>query len=204
MAQAPNEVPKRGRGGDQHTPQAKVQIAQREEQIVQLRLRRIPFSAIARTVGVNKSNAVRSFYRALRRNTDQDIQSHHRQELADLEMEQAKYWSIIDAHKDNWKAQIAALRSLNMVHVRRARLLGLDAEETVTVRGIYNAGTNELSDERLENERVWRALPIDDQIRIFEALTRPQPAIETTAAQVNSESDQRPGDDPDDADPSAA
>jgi hypothetical protein len=65
-----------------------------------LRLRRIPFSAIARTVGVNKSQAVRGFYRALRRNTDQDIQSYHRTELADLEMEQAKYWSIIDSQKE--------------------------------------------------------------------------------------------------------
>src|SRR6202023_4301809 len=99
----------------QHTPQAKQRIAQREEQIVQLRLRRIPFSAIARTVGVSKGQAVRGFYRALRRNTDQDIQAHHRQELADLEMEQAKYWSIIDAHKDNWTAEVSALRALNFV-----------------------------------------------------------------------------------------
>ena len=69
MDQTPNEAPKRGRGGDTRTPQAKQQIAQREEQIVQLRLRRIPFSAIARTVGVNKSNAIRAFNKALRRNT---------------------------------------------------------------------------------------------------------------------------------------
>src|ERR1700692_492027 len=98
MDQPPNSHSNKG-GGDTRTPQAKQQTAQREEQIVQLRLRRIPFPAIARTVGVSKGQAVRGFYRALRRNTDQDIQAHHRQELADLEMEQAKYWNIIDAKK---------------------------------------------------------------------------------------------------------
>jgi hypothetical protein len=185
MDQTPNQAPRRARGGDTRTPQAKQQIAQREEQIVQLRLRRIPFSAIARTVGVNKSQAVRGFYRALRRNTDQDIQSHHRQELADLEMEQAKYWSIIDAHKDNWKAQIAALRSLNMVHIRRARLLGLDAPTELDVSGIYSAGVDEMSDERRETQRVWLSMPLEEQARIYDAFdaarARLNAPVETTA-----------------------
>src|SRR3984893_5173073 len=140
MDQTSNDISKRGRGGDTRTPEAKQRTAQREEQIVQLRLRRIPFAAIARTVGIAQSQAVRGFYRALRRNTDQDIQAHHRNELADLDMEQAKYWSIIDAQKDNWKAQIAALRSLNLVHIRRARLLGLDAPTKLDVSGIYQRG----------------------------------------------------------------
>src|ERR1700726_496304 len=74
MDQAPFEPSKRSRGGDTHTPQARVDIARREEQIVALRLRHIPFAAIARTVGVNKSNAIRAFNKALRRNTDQAFQ----------------------------------------------------------------------------------------------------------------------------------
>jgi hypothetical protein len=184
MDQTPNDSSKRGRGGDQHTPRAKQMVAQREEQIVQLRLRRIPFSAIARTVGVNKSQAVRGFYRALRRNTDQDIQAHHRQEMADLEMEQAKYWSIIDAHKDNWKAQIAALRSLNLVHIRRAHLLGLDAPTQLDVSGLYRTGVDEISDERRETERAWRSLPVEEQMRIYDAFDaarkRLNAPIETT------------------------
>ena len=185
MDQTSNDNSKRGRGGDQHTPQAKQRTAQREEQIVQLRLRRIPFSAIARTVGIAQSQAVRGFYRALRRNTDQDIQAHHRQELADLEMEQAKYWSIIDAHKDNWKAQVAALRSLNLVHIRRAHLLGLDAPTKLDVSGLYRTGGDEVAAEQFENERVWQSLPVEEQIRIYEALTdarkRLSAPIETTA-----------------------
>ena len=43
MDQLPFDTPKRGRGGDTHSPQAKVDIAKRENQIVELRLRNIPF-----------------------------------------------------------------------------------------------------------------------------------------------------------------
>jgi tetratricopeptide (TPR) repeat protein len=157
MDQTPIEPSKRSRGGDTRTPQARMETAKREEQIVQLRLRRIPFSAIARTVGVSKGQAVRGFYRALRRNTDQDIQSHHRNELADLEMEQAKYWTIIDANKDNWKAQVSALRALNFVHIRRARLLGLDAPTKLDVIGIYQPGGTDLEAEQQAREAVIEA-----------------------------------------------
>src|ERR1700722_8556953 len=98
-----DHAPFRGRGGgDTRTPQARIDIARREEQIVALRLRRIPFSAIARTVGVNKSNPIRAFNKALRRNTDQNISTHHRSELAELEAEQANVWRAMDANKDNW------------------------------------------------------------------------------------------------------
>jgi hypothetical protein len=57
------------------------------------------------------------------------------------------------------------------------------------------------SAERLEHERIWQSLPVEEQISIFEALTRPRPALEITAT-VNSEPDQRTGDDSDDAEPS--
>ena len=99
MDQAPFEPSKGTCGGDTRTPQARVDIARREEQIVALRLRHIPFAAIARTVGVNKSNAIRAFNKALRRNTDQDISTHHRSELAELDAQQAKLWTVVDIRK---------------------------------------------------------------------------------------------------------
>ena len=49
MDQAPFEPSKSTRGGDTRTPQARVDIARREEQIVAFRLRHIPFAAVART-----------------------------------------------------------------------------------------------------------------------------------------------------------
>ena len=45
--------------------------------------------------------------------------------------------------------------------------------------------------EYLENQRAWARLPLDEQARIYEALTRP--AIETTAT-VTSGPDNRDGD----------
>src|ERR1700724_2229309 len=58
MDQATNES-KRGAGGDTRTPQAKQEIARREQQIVALRLRHHSFAAIGRVVGMFKQNARR-------------------------------------------------------------------------------------------------------------------------------------------------
>jgi hypothetical protein len=77
LEQLTNE-PKRGAGGDTKTAQARMEIARREEQIVALRLRHHSFSAIGRVVGVSKQAAQKAYFKALRRNTDQDIQSRHR------------------------------------------------------------------------------------------------------------------------------
>jgi hypothetical protein len=185
MDQLPFDTPKRGRGGDTHSPQAKVDIAKRENQIVELRLRNISFAAIGRAVGVSKTAAIKAFYKALRRNTDQDISTHHRSELAKLEMEETRYWQALDTHKENWQAVAALSGSLNRIHTRRARLLGLDAPTKLDVSGIYKRGGDEISAEQFENERVWQSLPVEEQIRIYEALTdakkRLSAPIETTA-----------------------
>src|SRR3984957_19406360 len=129
-----------GGGGDTHTPQARLDIARREEQIVALRLRHIPFAAIARTVGVNKSNAIRAFNKALRRNTDQDISTHHRSELAELDAQQAKLWTVVDNPKESSKNLIAAVNAMNRIHIRPARLLGVDAPQKLNIRGLYRIG----------------------------------------------------------------
>src|SRR6202045_1810293 len=170
MDQAPFEPSKRSRGGDTHTPQARVDIARREEQIVALRLRHIPFAAIARTVGVNKSNAIRAFNKALRRNTDQDISTHHRSELAELDAQQAKLWTVVDNPKESSKNLMAAINAMNRIHVRRARLLGLDAPQKIDLRALYRVGGDQQSAERLARERILEAVPLDEQARMYEVL----------------------------------
>jgi hypothetical protein len=167
-----------------------------------LRLRLRSFSAIGRVVGVSKQ-AQKAYFRALRRNTDQDISTHHRTELADLEMEQAKYWTIIDAHKDNWQAQVSALRGLNLVHIRRARLLGLDAPTKLDVRGLYRTGIDEISAERQARRAVLEALPIEEQRRLYDIFHQArlraaagdlsQPAIETTLSDGSDHRNDVPG-----------
>jgi hypothetical protein len=207
MDHVTNEPPRRA-GGDKHTPQAKVDIARREQQIVALRLRGISFHEIGRVIGISRISAYRAFHKALRRNTDQDIQTHHRSELAELEAEQANVWRAMDANKDDWRAQMSGTAQLRGIHVRRAKLLGLDAPTKLDVRGLYRAGADEISAERQARRAVLEALPIEEQRRIFEVFYQArkrveagdfsQPAIETT---VNNGSNQRSA--PDESDDGA-
>jgi hypothetical protein len=185
MDQLPFEPGQRGRGGDTRTPQAKVDIAKRENQIVELRLRNISYAAIGRVVGVSKTAVINTFKRALHRNTNQDIQTHHRTELAKLEMEETRLWQTLDSHKESWQATATCMSGLNRIHVRRAHLLGLDAPTKLDVGGIYRKGTDELSDERRETERAWQSLPTEERARIYDAFdaarARLNAPIETTA-----------------------
>jgi hypothetical protein len=180
-----NDSNKSGGGGDKHTSQARQEIARREEQIVALRLRHHSFSAIARVVGVSKQATQKAYFKALRRNTDQDISSHHRSELAELDAQQAKLWTVVDKNDVSEKNLIAAINAMNRIHIRRAHLLGLDAPTKLDVRGIYRAGESELSEERRENERVWLAMSPEERALIYDTYdavrARLDAPIETTA-----------------------
>ena len=110
--------------------------------------------------------------------------------------------------KDNPKARAAGLAALNRIHIRRARLLGLDAPTKLDVRGLYRTGIDEISAERQARRAVLEALPIEEQRRIYDVFYQArlraqagdfsQPAIETT---VNNGPDHRNGaDERDDAD----
>jgi hypothetical protein len=194
-------------GGDTKTAQARQEIARREEQIVALRLRHRSFGAIGRVVGVSKQAAQKAYFKALHRNTDQDISTHHRSELAELDAEASAAWELVDT-KDSPKARAAGLAALNRIHIRRAHLLGLDAPTKLDVRGLYRTGIDEISAERQARRAVLEALPIEEQRRIFEVFYQArkrveagdfsQPAIETT---VNNGSNQRSA--PDESDDGA-
>jgi hypothetical protein len=197
MEQATNDPPKRlPHGGDTRTPQAKMEVARREQQIVALRLRGVPFFEIGRVIGIGRVAAFRAFKRALHRNTDQDLQSHHCTELAKLDIEEANIWRAMDANKENWRVQMSGSAQLRGIHIRRAKLLGLDSPSKLDVRALYSAGTDEASEESLENQRAWARLSLDEQERFYEALTRP--ALETTAT-VTTLGPDTPNDDDDSA-----
>jgi hypothetical protein len=69
-------------------------------------------------VGVSKQAAQKAYFKALRRNTDQDINSHHRGELAELDAQQAKLWTVVDSNKVSEKNLIAAINAMNRIHIR--------------------------------------------------------------------------------------
>ena len=137
------------------------------------------------TAGISRQSAQKAFLRALHRNTAADIQTHHRSELAELDAQQAKLWTVVDNPKVSEKNLIAAINAMNRIHIRRAHLLGLDAPTKLDVSGIYRIGTDEMSEERRETERAWRSLPVEEQMRIYDAFdaarTRLNAPIETTA-----------------------
>jgi hypothetical protein len=155
-------------GGDHHSKKAKVDIARREEQIVALRLRHHSFAVIGRSVGVSKQAAQRAFQKALHRNTDKTIQTHHRSELAELEMEQGQLWQTLDQEIDNWKAVVSCLNAINRIHIRRARLLGLDAPQKLDIRGLYRSGGDEMSTVRMARQAAYESLSLEDQAKLFE------------------------------------
>jgi hypothetical protein len=101
------------------------------------KLRGIPTPDIARVLGVSRQGGNKAFKKALRRETSRDIQTHHRAELAELEMEKANLWRTMDAHKDDWRVQMSGTSQLRGIHIRRAHLLGLDAPTKFDVRAVY-------------------------------------------------------------------
>ena len=86
-------------GGDTRSPQAISAAAQREEQVVALRLRGIKYAPIARQVGISKQAAQKIFERALRSNVSEDLETFHRTQLAELESERKQFsWEYPAEH----------------------------------------------------------------------------------------------------------
>jgi len=94
--------------------------------------------------------------------------------------------------------------TLVVVHIRRAHLLGLDAPTKLDVSGIYRKGTDEMSEERRETEQAWRSLPVEEQMRIYDAFdaarTRLNAPIETTATVTSGPDNRNPDVEPPAAD----
>jgi hypothetical protein len=174
-------------GGDKRTFRAKVDIAKREQQIVALKLRGIAVPEIARVIGISPRAVHAAFNKALRRQTEEALDAWHRTELGGLAMEAANIWRLMDLtdNKNNWKAQASLEDRLMRIHIRRAKLLGLDAPTKLDVSGIYSTGADEMSEERRETHRAWQAMPLEEQARIYDAFdaarARLNAPIETTA-----------------------
>src|ERR1700722_7349766 len=166
-------------GGDTRSPQAISAAAQREEQVVALRLRGIKYAPIARQVGISKQAAQKIFERALRSNVSEDLESFHRRELAELESERVSIFQIKDAaDQRDYRFQLACIRMLERLHIRTAHLLGLDAAKKLDVHKIYNKSDEKASAESLYRQRVWQSMPRDEQEFHFDSLDRARKRLE--------------------------
>jgi hypothetical protein len=70
--------------------------------------------------------------------------------------------NIETANENNPKIQLAGLDRLNRVHIRRSRLLGLDAPQKLDIQGMYRTGTEEMSAARLEHQRLLEAMTLEE------------------------------------------
>jgi hypothetical protein len=196
-------------GGDKRTFRAKADIAKREQQIVALKLRGIAVPEIARVIGISPRAVHAAFNKALRRQTEEALDAWHRTELGGLAMEAANIWRLMDLtdNKNNWKAQASLEDRLMRIHIRRAKLLGLDAPTKLDVSGIYRTGADEMSEERRETHRAWQAMPLEEQARIYDAFdaarARLNAPIETTATVTIGSDNRNSHDEPPAADDEA-
>ena len=196
-------------GGDKRTFRAKADIAKREQQIVALKLRGIAVPEIARVIGISPRAVHAAFNKALRRQTEEALDAWHRTELGGLAMEAANIWRLMDLtdNKNDWRAQAALEDRLMRIHIRRAKLLGLDAPTKLDVTGIYQRGGSDLEAEQQAREAVIEALPIEERRRIYELFYQAglrakagdlsQPAIATTVtdgsdSRIDDESESDP------------
>jgi hypothetical protein len=157
-------------GGDKRTPRAKVDIAKREQQIVALKLRGIAAPEIARVIGISRQAVNTAFNKALRRQTEDALDAWHRTELGGLAMEATNIWRLMDLteNKNDWRAQAALEDRLMRIHIRRAKLLGLDAPTKLDVSGIYQRGGDDISVKGPSWEAILEALPHEEQVRWYE------------------------------------
>jgi predicted phage terminase large subunit-like protein len=166
-------------GGDTRSRQAISAAAQREEQVVALRLRGAKYAPIARQVGISKQAAQKIFERALRSNVPEDLESYHRRELAEVEFERERIFQIAEAAgKRDPKLELACMRLLHSLHIRTARLLGLDAAKKLDVHKIYNKSDEKASADSLYRQLVWQSMPRDEQEFHFDSLDRARKRLE--------------------------
>jgi predicted phage terminase large subunit-like protein len=166
-------------GGDTRSPRAISAAAQREEQVVALRLRGIKYAPIARQVGISKQAAQKIFARALRSNVPEDLESYHRKALAELEFDREYIYQIADAaDKRDFKVQLACMRLLPSLRTSEARLLGLNAAKKLDVHKIYNKSDEKASAESLYRQRLWQSMPRDEQEFHFDSMDRARKRLE--------------------------
>ena len=166
-------------GGDTRSAHARSAAAQREEQVVGLRVRGIKPAAIGRLLGISTQAVYKIFARALRSNVPEDLESYHRKELAELEFEREQICQIMDAaDKIDPKDQLACLRLLLSHHTMIARLLGLNAAQKFDVQKIYNKSDERASAERLYYQRMLESMPRDEQEFHYDSMDRARKRLE--------------------------
>jgi hypothetical protein len=120
-------------GGDRVSPASQKRTCDREAQILELRLRKIPFEKIGQTLGITKSAAHKAYHRALHRVPVRRAKEMVVEELEALDRLESRLWRELERPGIEVKAVSLLTARLLDIQRRRAKLLGLDATQQIDV-----------------------------------------------------------------------
>jgi hypothetical protein len=126
-------------GGDRVSPGAQKLTSEREAQILELRLRKIPFEKIGQTVGLSKSATYKAFRRALHRVPVRYAKDIIVEDLESLDRMESRLWREIEKPGVDVKIVCNLIGQALRVQQRRAKLLGLDAPQQIDVSVLKQA-----------------------------------------------------------------
>ena len=148
------------RGGDRVSPVSQRRTSEREAQILELRLRKIPFEKIGQTLGMSKSAACKAYYRALHRIPLRHAKEIVTEELETLDRMESRLWREIEKPDVEVRSICALAQRLLGIQQRRAKLLGLDAPQQLDV-SVLKPEIDNASSLRMEQQRLERLTPED-------------------------------------------
>jgi hypothetical protein len=119
-------------GGDTGSPAAKQRTAERDKQILELRLRGATFEMIAGRLGMHAKGVSKAYYRELANIPRPEREQLRKEHKERLERAWRVVWAKFEAATDSH--EIAMLnREVARLEEREARLFGLDAPQKLDV-----------------------------------------------------------------------
>jgi hypothetical protein len=180
------------------SPEARIAAAERQRQVVQMRIRGVPFEAIGKQLGISGVAAHKLYNKALKMTPKADIEEMRKIEAERLADLRQRLWTDLAGKPDpidpsrTIRPTGETLATLVNAAVRLSRhesmMFGMDAPSKAEVMSVAVGRT--LSDEELA--RQWDRLTLEEQEHFMRLLAKlqgrwvePQPlSIETTAMPV--------------------
>lgn len=113
---------------------SQLKAAEQRARVVELRRKRLTFAAIGAECGFTAQRAHQIYSDALREIPALDVQLHREEELTLIDDAISNLWPIATNAKQP-RTAVEAWNSIRGWAERKARLLGLDAEQKVSVSG---------------------------------------------------------------------
>jgi hypothetical protein len=160
-------------GGDRVSPASKKLTSEREAQILELRLRKIPFEKIAQIVGMTKSAVCKAYYRALNRLTVRYAKEIVIEQLEALDRLESRLWREIERSGLDVKNVCALVHTILGIQQRRAKLLGLDAPQQIDV-SVLKPAIDQNGNEAGKEQQMLDRLSLEDQRNFLDLLSKMQ------------------------------